>query len=65
MSAFPPVEPSRANHEGEVARADKRELEAKAARYSRLHPDGEPEPRTDNVVRRALRRARAVISRRR
>ncbi len=41
--------------DGELARAREQELEAKAARYAELHPDGEP--RLGPVARllRALR----------
>jgi hypothetical protein len=60
--SFPPVDPSRANAEGEVIRARERELEAKAERYARLHPDDEIDKSPDNAIRRALRRLRAAIT---
>jgi hypothetical protein len=50
MSFTPPPE-----LDGELARAREQELEAKAARYAELHPDGEPRP---GLIARLLKRLR-------
>ncbi len=51
--------------DNEMARATQHDLEAKAARYSKLHPGDGSEEASVGVVARAISRIRAALAGRR
>ena len=61
MSFIPPVSTPL---DRELAHAKQDEIEAKAARYAQLHPDGPDHTPSVGPIGRALRRVRAALVRR-
>jgi hypothetical protein len=62
MSYLPP---GGEQYEADAAREGQRLIEMKAERYARLHQGDDDHDSQVSAIRRALRRARAALSRRR